>query len=245
MKVVYNKLRSKSGASIILALLLVLITSTVGVVILSSGTAASGRMARLWEDERHYMLVTSAADVLIDEINVKKNEETEEIENKVTIEIRRTNKDDPSPKVFVNRAEYDPAATKSLLTDAAMCFIFGGNGEPPSDTKTISKFFNAESLFSIIKERNESESVKNYKIQTAINGENTNPVDVQLTLVKSDGSFKTKLSSKSSGNDYGIIIRFIPTFKEGLTVKPKTEREPQTEVKKYEIWWEAQEIEVG
>lgn len=72
MNVVYNKLRSKSGASIILALLLVLITSTVGVVILASGTAASGRMARLWEDERHYMLVTSAADVLIDEINKKR-----------------------------------------------------------------------------------------------------------------------------------------------------------------------------
>ena len=48
---------------------------------------------------------------------------------------------------------------------------------------------------------------------------------------------------------YGIIIRFIPTFKESLTVKSKTETEtetePQTEVKKYEIWWEAQEIEVG
>lgn len=235
MNVVYNKLRSKSGASIILALLLVLITSTVGVVILSSGTAASGRMARLWEDERHYMLVTSAADVLIDEINKKK----------VTIEIKRTN--NSKYEVFVNEVKYVPNVKKSLLTDTAMLFIFGGNGEPPSDTVTISKFFNDESLFSIIKERNESESAsKNYKIQTAINGENTNPVDVQLTLVKSDGSFETKLSSKSSGNDvYGINIRFIPIFKEGLTVKPKTDTEPQTEVKKYEIWWEAQEIEVG
>lgn len=226
MKVVYNKLRSKSGASIILALLLVLITSTVGVVILSSGTAASGRMARLWEDERHYMLVTSAADVLIDEINKKK----------VKIEIKKTN--NSSYEVFVNEVKYDPNAKKSLLTDTAMWFVFGGNGEPPSDT--ISEFFNAESLFSIIKERNESVSaLKNYKIQTAINGENTNPVDVQLTLVKSDGSFDAYLYEDINNDVYSIDIRFIPTFKEGYTT------EAQTEVKKYEIWWEAQEIEVG
>ncbi len=233
MNVVYNKLRSKSGASIILALLLVLITSTVGVVILSSGTAASGRMARLWEDERHYMLVTSAADVLIDEINKKK----------VTIEIKRTNEDDPLPKVFVNKAEYDPAATKSLLTDAAMCFIFGGNGEPPSDTETFNKFFSDESLFSIIKGRS-NQSPKYYKILTEIEGIDPNDVDndvyVQLTLEKSDGSFKTHLTSNGINKDvYSIDIRFIPTFKESFTI------ESQKEVKKYEIWWEAQEIEVG
>lgn len=121
-----------------------------------------------------------------------------------------------------------------------MCFIFGGNGEPPSDTDTISEFFNAESLFSIIEERNESVSaLKNYKIQTAINGENTNPVDVQLTLVKSDGSFDAYLYEDINNDVYSIDIRFIPTFKEGYTT------EEQTEVKKYEIWWEAQEIEVG
>ena len=226
MNVVYNKLRSKSGASIILALLLVLITSTVGVVILASGTAASGRMARLWEDERHYMLVTSAADVLIDEINKKK----------VTIEIKKT--DDSTYSFSVNRKT--PGTQDSLLTRTARCFIFGENGEPSSQTD-YENLFNAESLFSVQRGDPLEKTIEHkYKIHTDING-NTNDVNVKLTLVKSDGSFDAELSSsKSSANDvYSINIRFIPTFKEGYTT------ESQTEVKKYEIWWEAQEIEVG
>ncbi|WP_029202072.1 hypothetical protein [Oribacterium sp. NK2B42] len=228
MNVVYNKLRSKSGASIILALLLVLITSTVGVVILSSGTAASGRMARLWEDERHYMLVTSAADVLIDEINGKK----------VTIEIKRTTGESTSYSFSVNGKS--PGTQDSLLTRTARCFIFGENGEPSSQTD-YENLFNAESLFSVQRGDPSVKTIEHkYKIHTDING-NTNDVNVKLTLVKSDGSFDAELSSsKSSAKDvYSINIRFIPTFKEGYTI------ESQTEVKKYEIWWEAQEIEVG
>ena len=229
MNVVYNKLRSKSGASIILALLLVLITSTVGVVILASGTAASGRMARLWEDERHYMLVTSAADVLIDEINKKK----------VTIEIKKTG--DSTYSFSVNGKT--PGTQDSLLTRTARCFIFGGDGEPSSKTYgylfDAKSFFDAESRF--IAEGN-GPKPKTYKIHTDIDGINTNDtndVNVEL-IVKSDGSFNTILSSGGINNDvYSIDIRFIPTFKESFTT------ESQTEVKKYEIWWEAQEIEVG
>ena len=221
MNVVYNKLRSKSGASIILALLLVLITSTVGVVILSSGTAASGRMARLWEDESHYMSVTSAADVLIDEINKKK----------VTIEIKKTG--DSTYSFSVNGGSPGAQDEESLLTRTARCFIFGGDGEPPYEN-----LFEAESLFSAERLNPETKTIEHkYKIHTLIDGK-PNDVNVHLTLVKSDGSFNTILSSEGINDDvYSIDIRFIPTFKESFTT------ESQTEVKKYEIWWEAQEIE--
>lgn len=56
--------RSERGASITFALLLFLVCAVVGSVVLTAGTAASGRLSKLAEMDRRYYCVTSAASLL-------------------------------------------------------------------------------------------------------------------------------------------------------------------------------------
>lgn len=63
-----NRIRSNSGATILLALLFFLLCSLAGSVILTAGSAASGRISGLQETEQSFYSVTSAAQVLKEEI---------------------------------------------------------------------------------------------------------------------------------------------------------------------------------
>ncbi|MBQ7144708.1 MAG: hypothetical protein IJR65_06075 [Oscillospiraceae bacterium] len=63
------KLRSARGASITFALLLFLVCAVVGSVVLAAGTAASGRLSRLNEQDRRYYAVTSAAGLFRDALD--------------------------------------------------------------------------------------------------------------------------------------------------------------------------------
>ena len=60
------KLKSESGASITFALLIFLVCAVVGSVLLTAGTAASGRMSELARMDQRYYAVTSAAELLRD-----------------------------------------------------------------------------------------------------------------------------------------------------------------------------------
>lgn len=63
------KLRSKSGASITFALLLFLVCASLSAVILVAATTASGRMASIAGTDQRYYSVTSAAELLRDELS--------------------------------------------------------------------------------------------------------------------------------------------------------------------------------
>lgn len=63
-----NRIHSNSGATILLALLFFLLCSLAGSVILTAGSAASGRISGLQETEQSFYSVTSAAQVLKEEI---------------------------------------------------------------------------------------------------------------------------------------------------------------------------------
>ena len=66
MQAIRNKLRSRRGASLTFALLLFLVCAVVGSVVLTAGTAASGRMSQIAEMDQRYYSVHSAARLLID-----------------------------------------------------------------------------------------------------------------------------------------------------------------------------------
>lgn len=68
-----RKLRSQTGASLILALFLFLICAVVGSVVLTAGTAASGRLSEISAMDQRYYAVTSAAEVLKDHITGSNN----------------------------------------------------------------------------------------------------------------------------------------------------------------------------
>ena len=62
----FRKLKSENGASLSFALLLFLVCAVVGSVILTSGTAASGRLSRLRDMDARYYSVNSAAYLIRD-----------------------------------------------------------------------------------------------------------------------------------------------------------------------------------
>ncbi len=71
MQAIRRKLRSRRGASITFALLIFLVCAVVGSVVLTAATAASGRMSKLAEMDQRYYSVTSAADLLAQELSNK------------------------------------------------------------------------------------------------------------------------------------------------------------------------------
>lgn len=63
------KLKSNTGATLLMALIFFLLCAVCGAVILTAGSSASGRIAGLAESEQEYYSVASAAGVLEDAIN--------------------------------------------------------------------------------------------------------------------------------------------------------------------------------
>lgn len=63
-----SKLKSTSGASILLAILLLLLCSVGGSIVLTSATASSGRLVDLRSREKDYYSVTSSARVIKEEL---------------------------------------------------------------------------------------------------------------------------------------------------------------------------------
>lgn len=63
-----QKLNSRSGASIVIALIFFLVCLTVGAVVLTAATANAGRVTRIQKEQQAYFAVRSAAELLRDEI---------------------------------------------------------------------------------------------------------------------------------------------------------------------------------
>lgn len=63
-----RKLKDESGASITYALLLFLVCAALCAVIIAAGTAAAGRLAKIAETDQRYYAVTSAAELLSEEL---------------------------------------------------------------------------------------------------------------------------------------------------------------------------------
>lgn len=66
------KIRSKNGATILIALLFFLLCAVAGTLVLAAGTSASGRVSGLATQEQSYYSVTSAARVIMSETDGQK-----------------------------------------------------------------------------------------------------------------------------------------------------------------------------
>lgn len=66
-----NRLRASDGATILIALLFFLLCAVAGSIILTAGTAASGRSGNLMAEEQSYHSVISAANLLQDQLEGK------------------------------------------------------------------------------------------------------------------------------------------------------------------------------
>lgn len=66
-----HKTRSERGASLSMALLLMLVCTVVASVVITSASAAAGRLSQLKESDRSYYNVTSAASLIWDELGTE------------------------------------------------------------------------------------------------------------------------------------------------------------------------------
>lgn len=123
-----KKIRSESGASLTMALLLFLVCSVFGAIILTAATAAAGRVSKLPEMDQRYYSVSSAAQLLAGELGGKTVTvvRSRTLEKTTTTEYTVT--EDPSGNEIIT-----PGLT-SLTWRATYHTEFGaGSGAQPED----------------------------------------------------------------------------------------------------------------
>ncbi len=69
MKRARAKLKSNSGASMVIALLFLLLCLTIGAIVLSAASASAGRLRTSRANQQNYLTVSSAADLLRDKLS--------------------------------------------------------------------------------------------------------------------------------------------------------------------------------
>ncbi len=116
---IVRKLRSGRGASLLAALLLFLVCSVIGIVVLTAATAAAGRASKLAENDQRYFSVSSAAELLAQELSGKTVTINRE---KVTERTQTTN------VYFETGKEPEPWPTKWKVTYSTE--IKGGGSQP-------------------------------------------------------------------------------------------------------------------
>ena len=68
MERIRGKLHSRTGASMLIALLFFLVAMTVGAVVLTAASANAGRVKRNRQEQQNYLAVASAAGLLREDI---------------------------------------------------------------------------------------------------------------------------------------------------------------------------------
>ena len=103
-----RKLKSKTGASLSMALLLFLVCAVIGAVVLTAATAAAGRASKMAESEQRYFSVTSAGELLVNELCGKP---VTIVRTKETVTEVTTEYDDDGNKIKDNSTETEPTDT--------------------------------------------------------------------------------------------------------------------------------------
>ncbi|MBQ6479684.1 MAG: hypothetical protein IJI45_01070 [Anaerolineaceae bacterium] len=145
-----KKLKSERGASITWALLIFLVCAVIGSAVLVAGTAASGRMSKVAENDQRYYAVNSAARLLIkkiDGITVTFSEKSGKVYDGST-SVEETTVFNSIPKeaayylichpaaprnsyeitVDTNKEGLDVSAVEALAADGSMTLTISGRG---------------------------------------------------------------------------------------------------------------------
>ena len=133
MRKALKKLKSDSGVSLMMALLLFLVCAVIGSAVLVAGTAASGRMAKIADKDELYYSVNSAANLLIELIDGKSV--------KAVTVAYSDGSDAPAPKFYEKDEDgaYKEASSNTLPLDAIKRMMSAGSfTEPLTPTVTFS-----------------------------------------------------------------------------------------------------------
>ena len=171
MNKIKKKLTSEQGASISFALLLFLVCAVISSIVITAGSAASGRMSNLAVMDRRYYAVTSAAELLVNEINggsvnVDLSKTTGEAQSsgeesilsdasEKLVEALASGKSDPSdviltrklrlsPETVIENAALDCMLIEKLRADGMLFFdVMSGDGESSKGAYTLRVVFSS------------------------------------------------------------------------------------------------------
>lgn len=151
---VLKKLRSRKGASITFALLAFLVCAAIGAVLLTAATASAGRISKLAESDQRYYAVRSAAQLFCDALDgqsytIKRTkvyihgkeityitDPDTMIESKIVSNYTPVGSGEsyeytiklPMDNPSGTYVSIDSVASKSLLTELALYYVFGRRG---------------------------------------------------------------------------------------------------------------------
>lgn len=204
MKRAAEKLKSSRGASLMMALLLFLVCAVVGSAVLTAGTAASGRMAKIAESDQRYYSVNSAANLLIDLF-------------KDPVKITETVKKDASTgnvttTYKINDAAYPPSAINSFPVETACRIIernMAGSSANISLTVTLpapgptveiaETIFTDDRVEFVVTSASAVPTTEKYELHLVFKADKTENRTVKVTDTETTTTTETSITWKLSG----------------------------------------------
>ena len=187
---IYNKLRSKDGASITFALLLFLVCAVLCSVILAAATAAAGRMSKIAETEQRYYAVTSAAELI--------KSQFEAVPSVSIVKVEKFN-----DLVYVHGA--DPAAGLGTADEVTVYIVPGKTASEIVESEDLIPANNAGTGGGFIANTIQKDAAKTIK-------DNEAAADGTLLFDKRALS----LTPSGSGKDNALLVSILQTMnKEG------------------------------
>ena len=182
-----RKLRSESGVTLLMALLFFLLCALGSSVVLAAGSTASGRIAGLEQDQQAFYTVTSAAQVLQEEINGTSFTGKQETlgEKSITIPVYGSLSNlmnTAVESVYINGVPYEDTLT---IRPQSMTDTFGA----VKAAFTMDKDYNISIALSL----NDAELSNKYQCVVTAKGNS------HITAV-------TETRNDSEGNDYPVLI---------------------------------------
>lgn len=195
------KLSSQKGASITYALLLFLVCAVISSVVLTAGTAASGRMSQIAEMDQKYYSVTSAAELIKELVNSKRIVAERTLVKTVTKDQTGTEQSG-TEQTISDKITISEAGVKAGTAEKK-----GSGVYELSSPNTIKKSFAADAVYSLMTDSSGSEIEKNLTLEAA--GFASLKVNVVETINPEDGSLTFKVSNAAAeGAKYSLILRF-------------------------------------
>lgn len=209
LKKLQEKLRSQRGATLSMAMLLFLICAVVGGVILAAATAAAGRLNQIAETDRRYYNVTSAVQVLSEQIA---GEEVTIDQIKTYNEIEGEPAGDAGYGIEINGEEYrGNFSTLDFLSARALQMMFGKSQVTPADPENWEISIDSEKSWTPDSGASFTMSLKDKDTSEQL-GETVRCSG----FVREDGTLIINVKNGASENDsvYSVALIMLPNIAE-------------------------------
>lgn len=209
-----NKLRQETGASITFALLLFLICAVVSSVVLTAATAASGRMSKTAEYDQRYYSVTSAAELMKEQLDgktvsiVKVTESTQTTPYTDGIPGEPGFINETSPKIYLAADKTAAGITDADLTERSQIDGEGTNAIYAASLRAASILNDAAWYYS--QEKDEATAKELNLSSSLASGENDPLAAVMEESVDAAGNIVLTISNAGAeGKQYTLRLTFM------------------------------------